>query len=185
MLALIVPSTAWQSVFPGKVKGQSYQVYTVQGGCHAARHLHTCILRVNVCSQHMSCLNRTELQLRTRVLQWQCSQHTNWALTVLVSLQPIKSWRWCAWPMNASCNWVGLLQVSSVHFSAVHVLWTAFTVHDAGDVIRLYCLTLLINIHQRLCLMPLLGKFSGWSRVILWISYCNTARSVDGDFLPW
>jgi len=34
---------------------------------------------------------------------------TRWAPTVLVSLQPIKSWRWRAWPMNASCNWVDLL----------------------------------------------------------------------------
>jgi len=34
----------------------------------------------------------------------------NWAL---VSLPPIKSWRWRAWPTNASCNWVDLLQVSS------------------------------------------------------------------------
>ena len=41
---------------------------------------------------------------------------TRWAPTVLVSLQPVKSWRWCAWPMNASCKWVDLLQVSSVQF---------------------------------------------------------------------
>jgi len=75
----------------------------------------------------------------------------------------------------------------SVQFTSVQFMCReqAFTLHDAGDVIRLYCLTLLINIHQRLCLMPLLGKFFGWSRVILWIIYCNTARSVDGDFLPW
>ena len=43
------------------------------------------------------------------------SAQTGWAPTDLVSLQPIKSWRWRAWPMNASCNWVDLLQVSSVH----------------------------------------------------------------------
>ena len=39
----------------------------------------------------------------------------------LVSLQPIKSWRWRAWPMNASCNWVDLLRVSSVQFSSCAV----------------------------------------------------------------
>ena len=47
-----------------------------------------------------------------------CSARIDWAPTVLVSLQPIKSWRWRAWPMKAMCNWVGLLSVS-VHFSSV------------------------------------------------------------------
>jgi len=40
--------------------------------------------------------------------------------TVAVSLQPIKSWRWRAQPMNASCNWVDLLQISSVHVLCVN-----------------------------------------------------------------
>ena len=42
---------------------------------------------------------------------------TDWAPTVLVSLQPIKSWRWRGPPVNASCNWVDLLHDTSVHFS--------------------------------------------------------------------
>ena len=49
---------------------------------------------------------------------------TDWALTVLVSLQLTQSWRWRAWPLNASCNSVNLLQVSSVQFSSVRALWT-------------------------------------------------------------
>jgi len=48
------------------------------------------------------------------------STRTGWAPTVLVSLQPIKSWRWRAWPVNASFNWADLRQVSSVH-----ALWTS------------------------------------------------------------
>jgi len=44
------------------------------------------------------------------------SARTNWAPTVLVSRQPIMSWRLRTWPMNASCNWVDLLQVSSAQF---------------------------------------------------------------------
>jgi len=46
---------------------------------------------------------------------------TDWALTVLVSLQLTQSWRWRAWPLNASCNWVNLLQFSSVQFSSCAV----------------------------------------------------------------
>ena len=42
---------------------------------------------------------------------------TDWATTVLVLLQPIKSWCWCAWPMNASRIWLNLLQVSSALFT--------------------------------------------------------------------
>ena len=40
---------------------------------------------------------------------------SNRAPNDLVSLQPIKSRRWRAWPTHASCNWADLLQVSSVH----------------------------------------------------------------------
>ena len=52
-----------------------------------------------------------------------CWQYMNWtklqfAITVLVPLQPITSWRWRARPMNASCNYVDLLQFSSVQFSS-------------------------------------------------------------------
>jgi len=74
--------------------------------------------------------NRTELEFAN----WS-SEHmfsnvsvhsawTDWAPTVLVSLQPIKSWRWRAWPI---CSWVDLLQIGSVRFSLFHVLWTRFT----------------------------------------------------------
>jgi len=45
------------------------------------------------------------------------SARADWAPTVLVSLQPIKSWRRRACPMNASCNWVNLLLVGSVQFT--------------------------------------------------------------------
>ena len=46
---------------------------------------------------------------------------TDRALTVLVSLQPIKSWRCRALQMNVSCNWIDLLQVSSDQFSSCAV----------------------------------------------------------------
>jgi len=49
---------------------------------------------------------------------------TDWASTVPVSLQPIASWRWRAWPMNTSCNWVDLLQAGQFSFSSVYVLRT-------------------------------------------------------------
>jgi len=48
---------------------------------------------------------------------------------VLVSLQPIKSWRWRAWPMNASCIWINLLHVSSVQFIICEL---ALTLHPTG-----------------------------------------------------
>jgi len=41
--------------------------------------------------------------------------------SVLVSLQPIKSWCRRAWPMNVSCIWVALLSVSSVKFISCSV----------------------------------------------------------------
>ena len=41
---------------------------------------------------------------------------TGWAPAVLVSPQPIKSLCWFVCPLNTSCNWVDLLQVSSVQF---------------------------------------------------------------------
>jgi len=40
--------------------------------------------------------------------------------SVLVSLS-CKSWRWRAWPMNASRNWVDF---RSFHRSSLHALWT-------------------------------------------------------------
>jgi len=74
--------------------------------------------------QHM---NRTELNRSSEHMFSNVSVHsawTDWAPTVLVSLQPIKSWRWRAWPI---CSWVDLLQIGSVRFSLFHVLWTRFT----------------------------------------------------------
>ena len=61
---------------------------------------------------------------RTRVRELQCEQtlqcehafRTNWAPIVLVLLLPITWWRWRAWPMNAFCNWVKLLQISLGQF---------------------------------------------------------------------
>ena len=48
---------------------------------------------------------------------------------VLVSLQPIMSWRWRAWPVNASCIWINLLHVSSVQFIICEL---ALTLHPTG-----------------------------------------------------
>jgi len=77
---------------------------------------------IKVCLQR---LNWTETNSWTRVFQCGSvhSARTDWAPTDLVSLQPIKSWRRSARPMNASYNRVDLLQVSK--FSSVGVLWTS------------------------------------------------------------
>ena len=68
---------------------------------------------------------RTELNSSVNSSTGIHALRTYQALTVLVSVQPIKSWRWRAWPMNASCDWVDL-------FSSVHVPWTSLDV--AGPV---------------------------------------------------
>jgi len=59
-----------------------------------------------------------------------------WAPAVLVLTQPIKPLRLRAWPMTASCNWVGLLPVIPSRFSSVHVLWTD-TNEDAIPIVLL------------------------------------------------
>jgi len=49
---------------------------------------------------------------------------TDWASTVPISLQPIASWRWRAWPVNTSCNnWVDLLQAGQVSSVSVQFMW--------------------------------------------------------------
>jgi len=52
----------------------------------------------------------------------------------LVSMQPIKSRRWRAWPMNAPwltpANWVELLQVSSSHSSFSSVYFVQYWEHS-------------------------------------------------------
>jgi len=45
------------------------------------------------------------------------SARTDWAPTVLVSLQPIKSWRWRAWPINASYTVTGSTCCKSIQFT--------------------------------------------------------------------
>ena len=75
---------------------------------------------VKACLQH---LKWTELKPSTdRVYSNDSvhSTHSDWALTILVSLQPIKSRSGCAWPKNVSCNRVDLPQ-----FSSIRALWTA------------------------------------------------------------
>jgi len=55
---------------------------------------------VKVCSQH---IKWTEQNSRSEHVHSNGSVHsarTDWAPTVLVSLQPIKSWRWRAWPLR-------------------------------------------------------------------------------------
>ena len=83
-------------------------------------------------------INLNELKNWTRVRELdfassiQCEQphwnafKTDWAPAVLVLLQSVKSRRRRAWPVNASCNWVDLLQVSLGQFTLVQfdVLWT-------------------------------------------------------------
>ena len=59
------------------------------------------------------------------------SARTDWAPTVLVSLQPIKSWRWRVWPTNLSSNSSKLLQVRSVQFVCTG---QAFRIKFAGGV---------------------------------------------------
>ena len=65
------------------------------------------------------------------------STRTDWAPSVLVSLQPLKSWRWRTCVMNALCNWVdwlflfylfillGTREQSNLPLSLVHALWTS------------------------------------------------------------
>jgi len=63
------------------------------------------------------------------------SARTDWALTVLVSLQPIKSWRWREWwPMNASSNWVDFLQIAYVWFSSVNKFLLTYLLTFPGGV---------------------------------------------------
>ena len=78
---------------------------------------------IKVCLQR---LNWTETNSWTRVFQCGSvhSARTDWAPTDLVSLQPIKSWRRSARPMNASYNRVDLLQVSSVQLVCCEQAWT-------------------------------------------------------------
>jgi len=77
---------------------------------------------VKLCSQHT---NWTKLQFANYSYEYRLSNgrvhsgRTDWAPTVLVSLQPIKSWRRRAWSVNVSCKRVDLLQVSY----SVHLLW--------------------------------------------------------------
>ena len=61
------------------------------------------------------------------------TRSTDRAPTGLVSLQTINSRCWRTWPLNASSNWVDMLQVSSV-FSSVRVMWTSlqFAVRSVG-----------------------------------------------------
>jgi len=106
------------------------------GWCYGSFHLCTkrvrCHTKLPVCdprqqvprsnwTQHV---NSSSLWVHCEPPRWMIGIHvfrTDWALTVLVSLQLTKSWRWRAWPLNASCNWVNLLQFSSVQFSSCAV----------------------------------------------------------------
>jgi len=68
-------------------------------------------------------LNWTELELRNKQphVNSRIRIRISQAQSVLVSLQPIKSWCRRAWPMNVSCIWVALLSVSSVKFISCYV----------------------------------------------------------------
>jgi len=80
------------------------------------------IVRVKICSQHMA-WTEPNYELRCEQPYWNARtrvESCDWSSTVLVSLQPIESWRWRLWRMNESrrsCNWVDLLQDGSVQFT--------------------------------------------------------------------
>jgi len=111
-----------------------------------SHHSHNSEQRLKACSRHMNWtqLNSSSWTDLNRLHVFR----TRWAPTVPVSLQPIMSCCWRAWPMNASCNWVDLLQDS---FSSVNVLWTnlklldSFTAHELNwtdlNTIRPSCTT--------------------------------------------
>ena len=90
---------------------------------------------------------------------------TDWALTDLVLLQPINSWRWRAWPMSASSNWVDLLQVSSVQFCSNHfILRSVALPPKATDLSSLWAFGCSKNCH----ILPMHAElecceYEGWS----------------------
>jgi len=70
---------------------------------------------------HSTHINKNTL--KTHIHNQTIHMITRRTLIVLVWMQPVKSWRWSAWPMSASCNWVELLQVSSeLQINSVRVL---------------------------------------------------------------
>jgi len=77
---------------------------------------------VKICSQHMA-WTEPNYELRCEQPYWNARtrvESCDWSSTVVVSLQPIESWRWRLWRMNESrrsCNWVDLLQDGSVQFT--------------------------------------------------------------------
>ena len=80
------------------------------------------IVRVKICSQHMA-WTEPNYELRCEQPYWNARTRVesgDRSPTVLVSLQPIESWRWRLWRMNESrrsCNWVDLLQDGSGQFT--------------------------------------------------------------------
>jgi len=80
---------------------------------HYLRTLNALVASIKVCLQHVNWTDSICEYVHSNGSVH--SARTDWAPTVLVSLQPVKSWRW---PMSVSCNWVDLLQVSSVQFSS-------------------------------------------------------------------
>jgi len=67
------------------------------------------------------------VRLTPRMQRWTCFNFlsflalTDRAPAVPVSLQAIRLWRWHELPMNASCKWVELLQISSVHVQWINI----------------------------------------------------------------
>jgi len=100
---------------------------------------------------------------------------TDWAPTDLVSLQPIKSCRWRSWPVNASCNWVDLLQVNSFSSCAVNRPWCCGGVDHRTTGSHLIPRLLFIDIirlAKRTCralsrLLSTANSLSAWTHSIL------------------
>ena len=147
-------------------------------------------------------LNRSELNSSLNCRVGIHMFRTNWAPTVLVPLQPIKSWRWRARPMNASCNWVDLLQISSVQFMRseqtfrVHSVPSMIGTNWAGSrcdttvqcvsyiarcvslVLSLYCM---LTSASRLCFD--FRRFATFAWLYNSTVSVSTARSFDSCFL--
>ena len=89
---------------------QSHSIYRAS---MASRGTKSCRKRFRVTIEGLFTayeLNWTKRNSIWRTPEWTAALlyvfRTGWALTVLDSLQPIRSWRWRALPTNTSCNWV-------------------------------------------------------------------------------
>ena len=129
----------WEDTLPVKslwcMCDSSMSAWQQQRRAPPNRHKHgdTKHSPVKLCSQHMKRTQTKSTSQQSYSNRSVYSALTDRAPTVLVLLQPIKSWRWRARrPMNASCNWVDMLQFG--HFLRCEQVF----IHYNGSSDRLY-----------------------------------------------